>query len=317
MMQETWRAVSSPGRRNTVFLLMAVLLSASFSCEKKTILQEIEEEYGKGNYRESVFLARHHLKKGGERSPELLYITGKSFLKLGRESDADDSFAEIYSMDSLWAPRLAEVLQLEAMKSFDRGQSSKGKRFTLRAVNYGKALDFEEYNAVAGKLLLDRKDYDGAVLFFNRYLEEHADTTGAAGIMIDLAAAYEGQDETLKAIELYRLFQEKYPKSRLVSIAKWKLENLLFNAGEELFSGGETEEALTLLAKLVESADNLLVREKACFILARIFESKYEIDKAVEYYSKIVHMNLGSSSRMVGKAQERIEELEKARVEHY
>ncbi|MBN2071354.1 MAG: tetratricopeptide repeat protein [Candidatus Krumholzibacteriota bacterium] len=305
--------ISFLNKRYISLALAGLIVSSALSCEKKTLLQQAEEEYKKDNFREAVFLVKHHFRRGGDRSPELLFISGKALLKLGRESDADDSFAEIYSIDSLWAPKLAEVLQVEAIESLEKGQDSRGKRFILRAVNYRNNIDFREYNSLAGELLLERKDYEGAKFYFTRYLAQYPDSMGAAKVMIDLGATYEGLGETIKAIDLYRLFQERYPKSRMVSTAKWKLENLLLNAGEELFIGGETDESESLLRDLAGSADNPLVREKANFMLAQIFESNHEINTAIEYYKRVIYINLGSSGRLAEKAKERIVELEKAR----
>ncbi len=131
--------------------------------------------------------------------------------------------------------------------------------------------------------------------------------------MIQLGSAYEGKGDKLHAIELYRRFQDRYPGSRLMSTVEWKLENLLLNAGTELYSGGEIEKAQALLLELADSAGNPLVREKVNFLLAEIFESRNETDSAVDYYSRVVHMNLGSSGRLVEMAKERIAKLEKQR----
>ncbi len=285
----------------------------SISCEEKPILEKVSGEYEKGNYSESVFLARHYFRKGGERDPELLFIVGRSLLKLGSEAEAGDSFAEICGIDSTWAPRIAELYRAEAIDNFDNGQESKGKRFILRAAEYESRPDFDRYNDVAGEILLERKDFDGAIWYFSRYLRAHPDSAGAAGVMIELGSAYEGRGDKLNAIELYKRFQDRYPRSRLVPTVEWKLENLLLNSGAELYSGGEIEKAETMLLELAGSAGNPLVREKVNFLLAEIYESRDDKDKAVDYYSRVVHMNLGSSGRLVEKAKERIGELEKGR----
>ena len=183
----------------------------------------------------------------------------------------------------------------------------------LRASNYGEDVEFGRYSSLAGRMLLERKDYDGAIHYLRNYLEVYADTTGAAEVMMDLGNAYEGRGEALKAIDIYRRFKETYPKSRLVSTATWKLENLLLSSGEELYSGGETEEAENVLLDLAATADNPLVREKANFMLAGIYEARHEYERAIEAYSRVVHMNLGSSGRLVESGKERIVELEKAR----
>lgn len=289
---------------------MVALIAAGLSCEKKSLLEKVEAEYARGNYKEAVFLARHHFRRGGGRSPELLFIVGKSLIELGIEAEAGDSFAELYSADTTWAPRIAEVYRDKAMKSLEEGLESKGKRFIVSSINYRGRQDFGEYNSIAGEMMLERKDYNGAIYYLESYIEERSDTTGAASVMMSLGAAYEGSGQKLKAIDLYRLFQERYPKSRMVSTARWKLENLLLGAGEELYSGGETEQAQTLLLELAGSADNPLVREKANFMLGEIYESRNDIENAVLYYSRVVHLNLGSSGRLVDRAKERIEKLE-------
>ncbi len=295
-------------------MLYIALLVSLPSCGKKTLLDRVEEEYGKGNYREVVFLVRHHFRQGGERSPQLLFISGKALLRMGIEADAGASFAEIYSADTTWAPQIAALFQEEAILNLENGSIPKGKRMMVQAVNYQSKLDFGKYNAVAGEILLEQKDYEKAIYFFESYLDQCADTTGAAGVMMNLGSAYESQGEKLKAIELYRLFRERYPKSRLASTARWRLENLLLSTGEELYSGGESDEAENLLLDLASSAGNPLVRERANFMLGEIFESKFEIERAVHYYTEVVNLNLGSSGRLAEKAKERIVKLEKARA---
>ncbi|MBN1164851.1 MAG: tetratricopeptide repeat protein [Candidatus Krumholzibacteriota bacterium] len=295
---------------------MAALILSGSSCGKKSLLQRVEDEYRKGNFRECVFLVRHHFRRGGSRSPRLLFISGKALLKLGIEADAGSNFAEIYSADTTWAVEIAGALREEALICLDKGLLPKGKRLMFQAINYQRELDFGTYNELAGELLLERKDFERAAFYFNAYLETFPDTAGAASAMMNLGAAYEGMGKPLKAIELYRTFQERYPKSRLRSTANWRLENLMLNAGEQLYSGGEPDEARNLLLDLAATADNPLVRERANFLLGQICEGNYDIEKAIYYYREVVNLNLGSSGRLVDKAKERIEKLDKDRLRH-
>jgi tetratricopeptide (TPR) repeat protein len=293
--------------------MLAAGVMSTVSCEQKSILEKVSGEFSKGNYAESVFLARHHFKKGGEKDPELLFIVGRALLKLGSEAEAADSFAEICAIDSSWATRIAGLYRVEALENLETGQEARGKRFILKTAEFGPDTDFGPYNPVAGEILLEGRDFDGAIRYFRRYLQAHPDTAGAAEVMIQLGSAYEGKGDKLHAIELYRRFQDRYPGSRLMSTVEWKLENLLLNAGTELYSGGEIEKAQALLLELADSAGNPLVREKVNFLLAEIFESRNETESAVDYYSRVVHMNLGSSGRLVERAKERIAKLEKQR----
>jgi tetratricopeptide (TPR) repeat protein len=299
--------------RRLLCLGLAVLAAAAASCGSKSVIDQVEEEYGKGNYREALYVARLHFRRGGERTPELLFLAGKSYLRLGIESEASDHFAEAFSADSTWAPKIAGVLREEALESLAKGLTAKGSRFIIQAVNYGDDLDFGMYNGLAGDLMLDRKDYGGAVNYYTAFLAEHPDTAGAAAVMMDLGSAYEGNGDTLQAIQLYRDFQERYPKSRLRSTAQWKLENLLLDSGREMLSGGEPEEAELILRELARSAGNPLVREKANFLLAELYESRADHEMAVKYYTEVVNLNLGSSGRLAEKAKERIESIEAER----
>jgi len=289
---------------------LALTAAAAASCGSKSVLEQVEEEYAGGNYREALYIARHHFRRGGERSPELLFLAGKAYLRLGIEAEASDRFAEVFSGDSTWAPMIAGVLKGEALESFEKGLTAKGSRFIIQAVNYEQGLDFGRFNGIAGDLMLDRKDYRGAIHYYTAFLGEYPDTAGAAMVMMDLGEAYEGHGDTLEAIDLYRDFQDRYPKSRMRSTARWKLENLLLDSGREMLSGGEPEEAERILGELAATAENPLVREKANFLLAEIYESRADYRMALRYYTEVVNLNLGSSGRLVEKAKERIEKIE-------
>ena len=307
--------INRSAQRYLAFVCLSAALAAAPSCGKKSVLEEVEREYAKGNYREAVFIARHHFRRGGGRTPDLLFTTGKAMLRLGNEADASDYFAEAYSIDSTWAPRIAGELRGEALSSFEQGLTARGRRFVLQAVGYSDDLDFGEYDAVTGTLLLERRDFDGAIRYLGRYLAEHPDTAGTAAVMLDLGSAYEGNGETLRAIELYTDFRERYPKSRLRSTATYRLETLLFESGEEMLTGGEHDEARRILEQLATGGDNPLVREKANFLLGEIAEADLDTERALHYYWEVVNLNLGSSGRLVERAKERIERLETQRTE--
>ncbi len=248
--------------------------------------------------------------------PGLLLIAGKSYLRLGIEAEAEDSFAELYSTDTTWAPEIAQVLKKEALSSIESGLETRGKRFLLQAINYDSMLDFGASNRIAGELLLENKNYDNAIRYLERYIAEYPDTTGAAQVMLNLGEAYEGKGETETAISLYHNFEQKYPKSRLRPTVQWKLENLILKAGQDLRAGGDPEKAGSMLLGLARSAGNPLIRERANFILAEICEERGEYAKAVAFYTEVVNLNLGSSGRLVEKSKERIVRIERTKPGH-
>ena len=298
--------------RATVLFAAAVLIVAA-SCERKTLLDEVRVEYDAGRYREALFLVRHHFRRGGARTPPLLFAMGRSYLRLGIEAEAEDAFAEVYSIDSTYAPRIADELRTEAVRNLEEGNESRGRRFVVQAINYDRNLSFGRWDALAGELLIEQRDYEGAIPLLDRWLAERPDTVGAAEVMLNLGAAYEEAGKTDRAIEVYRGFIERFPLSRLQTTVRWKLENLLYDRAESLFRGGEPDGAERILADLAAAADNPLVRERANFLLGELYEERYDHEGAIRFYREVVNLNLGSSGRLVDRAKERIERIEMSR----
>jgi TolA-binding protein len=178
----------------------------------------------------------------------------------------------------------------------------------MLALSFQSGLDFGEYNVVVGKLYLDRRAFDKAIAYLEKYLNAFPDASNAAEATIDLAAAYEKKGDIDQAISLYRRFQERYPNSRLASNALWEFENLLLKEAEKLYRDGAVNEAELLLAELAPSAGSPLVKERTNFLLGEISEGRGDVREAMRYYREVV--NSGSSGRLVQKAKENIERLE-------
>jgi tetratricopeptide (TPR) repeat protein len=289
-------------------LLLVLVLLAPLSCERESVLEKAKREYEAGRHREAVFLIRHYFKKGGERSADLLFLFGTAWLKTGSEAEAQSAFEECRKKDAARAPKIAQFLKGEAIEALKAGDAVRGKRMMTMALSFQSGLDFGPYNVVAGELYLDRREFDTAIDYLDRFLTQHPGSAQAAEAMIDLASAYEKKGDIDRAIERYQEFQESYPKSRLASNALWELENLLLREAETYYENGETAKAEPVFTNLASTADNRLVRERAHFLLGEICEKRGDATCAVRYYREVV--NSGSSGRLVERAKERIEKLE-------
>ena len=296
---------------STIGAFLVLLLA--FSCGSNGVLEEAAEEYEKGKYREAVFVIRHHFRRGGGRHPELLFLAGKAYLKLGSEAEAEDAFAEAFNKDSTLAEQISEYFREEAERSMSSGLALKGKRFMRQALTYDRNIDFGDHNALAGEIMMDRKEFESAAHYFESYLENYPDSSGAAEVMLSLGTAYEEMGETGAAIENYHRFHEQYPLSRLKTTVMWKLENLLFRMAEESIEKGKLDEAKLALEDLASGASSRMVRERANFLLAEIAEQTGDREAALRYYREVVNLSLGESGRLLEKAKERIEELDLAK----
>jgi tetratricopeptide (TPR) repeat protein len=285
-----------------------MLATLAASCGREPVLDKASKEYEAGRYREAVFLIRHSIKRGESPSAELLYLFGKAWLKSGSEAEAQTAFEDCRKKDASYSPKIARFLRDEAAASIAAADIPRGKRMIALALNFQSGLDFGEHNALVGKLALDRREFDRAISYLQKYLDAFPDAPGAAEAMIDLAAAYERKGDTARAIEMYRRFQERYPRSRLASNALWEFENLLLKEAENLYRDGAASEAESLLAELAPSAGSPLVIERANFLLGELCEKRGDVSQAVRYYREVV--NSGSSGKLVQKAKENIERLE-------
>ncbi len=295
-----------PVARCLVSVVMLATLAAS--CGREPVLDKAAKEYEAGRYREAVFLIRHSIKRGESPSAELLYLFGKAWLKSGSEAEAQSAFEDCRKKDASYSPKIARFLKDEAAASIAAADVPRGKRMIALALSFQGGLDFGEHNALVGKLALDRREFDRAISYLQKYLDAFPDAPGAAEAMIDLAAAYERKGDAARAIEVYRRFQERYPRSRLASNALWEFENLLLKEAENLYRDGAASEAESLLAELAPSAGSPLVVERANFLLGEICEKRGDVSQAVRYYREVV--NSGSSGKLVQKAKENIERLE-------
>jgi tetratricopeptide (TPR) repeat protein len=289
-------------------LFLGVMALLAGSCGKESILDKAEKEFEAGRYREAVFLIRHHVKKGGQTSAELLFLFGKAWLKTGSEADAQSAFDECRKREAAYGSKIAGFLREEGIASWKGADAARGKRMILLALRFQSGLDFGEFNVVAGELFIDRHEFDTAIMYLEKYRKEFPDAPRAADAMIDLASAYEKKGDTGQAIALYREFQVRHPRSGLATNALWELENLLLREAEALYNDGAISEAESLLANLAPVAGSPLVKERTNFLLGELCEKRGDAKGAVQYYREVV--DSGSSSRLVERAKERIERLE-------
>jgi len=296
------------GRREWAALALCCALLGSIACEKKEpILEQATAEYEAGRYREAVFLIRHHFKKGGEQTAPLLFLAGKAWLKDGSEAEAEDSFDACVKKDPAYGRTIAEFLRSESIAAFAARDTARGRRLMLSALTFQSDLRFGEYDNEAAALFLDRRDFGAAIRYLEAYLQDNPNAPGAAEAMINLASAYEKSGNAASAIETYKQFQERYPKSRLATNALWELENLLMKEAEGCRARGETAQAEEILGNLSRTATSPLVRERANFLLGEMCEERGDAACAASYYRIVI--DLGGTGRLVEKAKERIEKM--------
>jgi len=299
------RASRGAGLRAAAALFLALALA---SCGADSAFDRAEREYEAGNYRDAVAIIRLHLKKEGEKTPDLLFLAGKAWLRSGSEADAQSAFDECVAAEPSRAGAVAEFLKGEAMESIAGGDLARGKRLMSLAAAYRPGIDFGKQNLTAGEIFLERRDYATAITYLERFVKDEPKDPRAAEALIELASAYQRSGASARAIEVYLSFQERYPRSRLASDAVWELETLLLRDAEERAAAGAVAEAESMLVDLSSSASSPIVKDRSNFLLGELCENRGDARSAVRYYRAVV--DAGTGGRLVDKAKERIEKLD-------
>lgn len=292
-------------------LLGFAIFFNAYSCSgKSSVMDDAKKYYNNGKYKDAIFVIKHYMRRGGEGTPGLFFIEGSSYLKLGMESQAIESFRSCYESDTTWAEKIAETIREEAVREFERGNYLKARRMAEQAVGFVPGIEFGRYDAIVGNLLLDKKMDDLAADYFERYIRNYPDTSGLSKVMFNLATAYANTGDTVRAVDVCREIINKYPKSTVKSNAKWMLENMLYARAESAFNSGEYDVSKLMLNEIIAETTNPVMKEKVYFLLGSAYEKMAEYKSAVRCYREVINLNLGSSSRLLEKAKERIEKLE-------
>jgi tetratricopeptide (TPR) repeat protein len=200
-----------------------------------------------------------------------------------------------------------------ALDYLEKGNRTRGKQFIRRTVRYDRSADFGIHNNIAGKVLLERGSPEDAVEYLESYLSAYPDSSGAAEALLNLSSAYREAGDYARAIDGYRQLMDRYPRSRLVTTARWNYEELSIREAAKAMEGGELEVARNILTPLTSSQSSNLVRVRAHYMLGEICQKQGFPERAVENYHQVLRLNLGSTGRYAERAKERIEQLEKSR----
>jgi len=153
------------------------------------------------------------------------------------------------------------------------GDLSNGKKFALKAYNVDESNIW--YMSLLAGIYYQEKNLDSAVIFYEKLVRIYPERDE---IMLTLGNIYSEKGDNKKAEETYNYLESKYGLNE--NIAMSQVKNLV-NAGD--FKGAE-EKIKKLIA---ETPDEVLYNG----ILAEIYRSQGETEKALDVYNKLVDMD--------------------------
>ncbi|MEO0452981.1 MAG: tetratricopeptide repeat protein [Verrucomicrobiota bacterium] len=145
-----------------------------------------------------------------------------------------------------------------------------------------------------GVALIQQSKFDEALEQFQRNLKEFPDSPVTDQIPKMMATAYRGKaSEAKDQAEADKLLSEavktlnqfiKDAEAKKLKVPKSSIEDSKLQLSQILAGQGKDQEALKILASLIESASTPEIRETAQFTQAGLFEKTGKIDEAVKAY---------------------------------
>jgi tetratricopeptide (TPR) repeat protein len=290
--------------------VISLALGSGCSKEKKAVA-EIREAFEAEEFQEAIAFCRHAIRRGIE-APEVYYYYGASLLSINRDFEAFRQLELAAEGDPSMSPRIAEFLYESGTRSYQKRLRSQAAKRMRQAVEMDPALDLGPYVYMVADAYFAENDYEPAARFYARALVERPDTSAAEEAHLNLAKAYVEIGSPSRARETLVEMLDRYPDGTLVTQARWRLVNLLYEEGEKQFVLGNYEEVVEVIDELLRRTRNPGLSQKSRFLLGETYERMGEYENAYLQYRRIIDTDRGASGRIVERARQKISALREA-----
>jgi len=282
--------------------------------------QELREEI---NEAEANYLVALELAKEDPENFEIHASLGSLYLKKGAWAEAEKHLlaARQYQGESVGV-----ALDL-AQLYYETGQAERALE-QLRSVNKS---DDPEIDELMGRILVEKKDYESAIKFFDLAIRRQADPRRRQKLSLDMAQLYHELGRTEAAILLLKDIAKSSQDPKL----HFNLGSLYLHQRELEFAKQEFLRALQLQPDYVECYSNLgsvfLLQEKypeaieslnrfrnlrpatagTYFYLGIAFDKLNDYENAWVNYQKFLELDQGKTDKQGFQAKERMKVLEK------
>jgi tetratricopeptide (TPR) repeat protein len=310
----TARAAILSAQRFTTVPLAAVAIAALVAggCSKeKKALSEIRASFETSEYRETVALCRHAIRRGIDAA-EVYYFFGASLVMMDRDFEGFLQMEIAARRDPASARDIGLFLFENGERTFQKRLRAKAARRMQKAVEIDPMLELGSYTYLVAAEYFKAKDYERARQYYSRAIEAHPDTAAAEEAYLNMAISCAATGAASRARENLETLLELYPRSSLATDARWRLVNLLYEEGEKQYLLGNYEETVEVIEELLSRTRNPGLKQKSRFLLGETYEALGEFDEAYRQYKKIIEGDRGASGRIVERAKEKIAALREA-----
>ena len=295
-----------------MLLFAGVLLCAALGCaEKRGDVSAIRRAYAAGKYEETVLLCERAL-RGGVEEGEVFFLSGMSLLALGRDSEARDRFERALRADSALSGEITGHLIERAEVSRARGATGRAARLARTAAEFDGEAPVGPLKYLVAGSYFEEKDWEKALRWYAEAIAEYPDSGEVESAYFNLSACFSAVGDTSSAIEALEKQLLEHPRGTLASRAGWTLSNLLYGKARSDFDHGDYEAAVRGARRVVDTAVNTVMIQKARFLLGESYERMGDLDRAYEQYREIADEGDNVPEGIAERARAKIRAFEDA-----
>jgi tetratricopeptide (TPR) repeat protein len=293
-----------------VAVVSVTMVGAGCSKERRAV-GEIRKAFEAHEYRETVALCRHAIRRGVDDA-KVYYYYGASLVSLGRDFEGFRHLGEAARREPDLTTTIGTFLFKSGDLSFQKRRRSQAAKRMQKAVEVDPSLELGAYLYLVADEYFTDKEYEKATQFYARAIEAHPDTTVVEQAYFNLAESYAEIEAPGKARESLEQLLELRPRGSLATQARWRLANLMYEQGEKHFLLGNYQEVVEVIGELLRRTRNPGLVQKSRFLLGETYERLGEFRKAYRQYREIIEEDRGASGRIVERAKAKMATLREA-----
>jgi outer membrane protein assembly factor BamD (BamD/ComL family) len=287
-----------------------VALSCGCSGDSKAV-REVEAAFDSGDYRETVALCRHAIRRN-EAEARVYYYYGAALIEMDRDFEAFRQFDEAAARDPALGIEASAWLSDKAADDFRAWRRRRAAERMRKAAELDPARALGGYQYLVADLYFQEEQWEDAVRLYRGALAAAPDTSEARTAMFNLAVALERAGSTAAAREAYETLLETWPRGRHRVEARWRLANLCFEEGQRQYDQGNFEAAIEQLVGMEERTDNQGLLQRSRFLLGEAYEAVGDLENAYRQYQAVIDSDRGASGRVVQRARAKVDALREA-----
>jgi len=289
-------------------------MGASGCSREKRTLGEIRSAYAREDYRETIALCRHAIRRN-MGSGRVYYYYGAALAHLNRDYEAARQLRQATTRDPSLAVEAGRLFYGLGVSDARAGKTARAADRLGRAAELDPGTALGRFAFLVGDRNFESEKYVAATRWYREAIAAYPDSSACERAYLRLADSLINTGASGGAREALQTLLNRYPNSIYRRQARWKLATMTYAEAENRFAVGDYEASINLLTKIPEWTANRALLQKQRFLLGETYEAMGEFDHAFSQYRMVIHEDRGASGAIVLRAKEKLDALREAGIQ--